>query len=137
MNVTIRFDSGPPTRLENHPHLAARVALLGAPTRVRRLGSARLVAEWDLPGRVESHVFGNPWPMDRRAVVALEVERDAFDAVRNWLIGLRCEAVRRVFEAERELKALREAFRAVETRAGVPDKRCGEVGCSYCDSDNA
>lgn len=139
MNVTIRFDSGPPTRLENHPHTACAVALLGQPTRVVRLGSARFRAEWELPGRLHAHHFSNPWPLDRREVVALEVEPDAYTAVLGWLMGLRFEALRKVGEAELALKALRHASTDVERRSGVLPRvaSCGEVGCSFCDSDNA
>lgn len=137
--VRIHYAEGFTTVLPNHPHLACRVALLGSPTRVRLLGSARYCAEWDLPGRVESHTFGNPWPLDRRAVVHLEVCPAAFDAVMLWLMGLRFEALRKVGEAELALKALRHASTDVERRSGVLPRvaSCGEVGCSFCDSDNA
>jgi hypothetical protein len=114
--VCIRFDSGPPTILENTPHLACRVALLGRPTRVRRLGSARFCAEWDIPGRVESLTFGNPWPMDRRNVVALEVTGAARAAVHSWIVALADAVGIEVNAAHARLAALRSALLVVATR---------------------
>jgi hypothetical protein len=115
-DVCVRFDSGPPTMLQNHPHLACRVALLGPPTRVRRLGSARFCAEWDLPGRVESLTFGNPWPMDRRNVVGLEVTGAARAAVHSWIVALADAVGIEVNAAHARLAALRSALLVVATR---------------------
>lgn len=142
MNVTIRFDSGPPTRLENHPSLACKVALLGTPTRVWRLGSARFRAEWDLPGRLESATFGNPWPLDRRDVTGLEVEPEAFEAVRGWIADLHEDARRDYFEAGKRMGALLGAL-VTATRKARPEmmarpvEKCGVFGCSFCDSENS
>jgi len=117
--VLIRFESGAPMLLENNPHLACRVALLGQPTRVRHLGSARYCAEWDVPGRVESITFGNPWPLDRRAVTALEVDGEAFDAVFNWIGDMRATAAVEVEAAAFKLAALREAALDVARRGEI------------------
>ena len=93
-DVLVRYDSGFPTLLQNHAHLACRVALLGQPTRVSLLGTARYRAEWDLPGRVESHTFGNPRPLDRRRVLGFMVNQSAYETVYEWIGALRLEAER-------------------------------------------
>lgn len=131
-DVLVRYDSGFGTMLQNQPHLACRVALLGKPTRVTRLGSARFSVEWDLPGRVERFLMGNPYPMDKRQVLSLEVTDCAHKTTAAWLRDLLREAQLVESRARGVVWDLRAAAQAVEARLYEcrPERECGD--CAEC-----
>ena len=108
-DVFIIYDSGPATLLQNHPHLAYRVALLGTPTRIQCVSNTRFSAEWDLPTGSEFQTFGNPWPLDRRAAIRLRVTRAATNAVLHWLGRLHREADQRRIAAVLEIESVQGA----------------------------
>ena len=108
-DVSIIYDSGPATLLQNHPHLACRVALLGTPTRIQRVSATRFCAVWDLPTCPKFLPFINLWPLDRRAAIRLRVTRAAVDAVLHWLGRLCREADQRRIAAVLEIESVQNA----------------------------
>jgi hypothetical protein len=78
--VQLTYDSGFPTRLEQHPQLAGMLRDLGEPVAIRRLGRDYIL-EWRpiFPGvPVPTYRLRDPWPGETpgRALVGVALSSD-------------------------------------------------------------
>lgn len=73
MNPILNYDTGFPTRLVNHPHLAELLEAHGEPVSIRKVGGSYKL-EWSplYPGvPIPEWSIIDPWPKDKRKLVSV------------------------------------------------------------------